>query len=546
MFEALGLVIGLGIFLLGMSLLESGIRELGAGHLKYQFNRYTRTPLGSVGFGIVSTAILQSSSMVSLLVLAFASANVLPLYNAIGIILGANLGTTLTGWIVATIGFKLELQSIALPLIAVAGLSQVFFSGSKKQKIFSLLTMGLGLLIFGLDFMKETVSDLPAQWDITKLNDYPPIFFLAAGVLMAALIQSSSAVMVITLAALNAELISLVDAAALVMGADLGTTSTTLLGSITGGAIKKRLALSHFLFNFCTNLAAFFVLLPVLPLAVEMLSINDPLYTLVGFHSTFNLLGLLVFLPLLKKYSSWLDTTFREKEEQISAISKLSKDIPEAVLPSFTKITYDLYLQSIALNLRNLKIDTQSLSVKDELKKEIEKQRDVSQSFEESYEAIKESESELLQFFIHLQEQPLEPALAKTINDLLEIIRAIVYSCKTLKDIREDLVSLRHSESEMAVEIETRHKRFHLEFYSSLLPLLQGQHEESYLREQQEALMQLLSKHQNETNTLVYNSPLQSEPEIINSSSILNVNREIHHSAKNLIQTLSLWSFVNR
>ena len=141
---------GLGIFLFGMSQLEYGIHKLGAARLRHWLRSSTGSKLGSVTTGVVSTAILQSSSMVSLLVLAFASAGLLPLVNAIGIILGANLGTTLTGWIVALFGFKLSLDAIALPLFGITAFVLALSKRDSRIYFVSIALFGLALLLFGL------------------------------------------------------------------------------------------------------------------------------------------------------------------------------------------------------------------------------------------------------------------------------------------------------------------------------------------------------------------------------------------------------------
>ncbi len=172
----------------------------------------TDKPIHSVVGGIISTTIVQSSSLVSLIVLAFVGAGIIPLINAIGIVLGSNLGTTFTGWIVATLGFKLDLTTLIYPLIALGGLSYGLFKG--RWKSFSQLVLGLALLLMGLDFMKDSVHTLTELIDIKALSNYPLFVYLLMGVIFTAIIQSSSAAMMLTLSALHAGIIPLPAAAA--------------------------------------------------------------------------------------------------------------------------------------------------------------------------------------------------------------------------------------------------------------------------------------------------------------------------------------------
>ncbi len=277
------LAIGLVLFLFGMHQLETGVRSLGYNTFKRWLSSSTASPAGSALIGVTVTSILQSSSMVSLLVLAFASAGALPLYNAIGVLFGANLGTTVTGWMAATLGFKLSLNLFALPMMATGALMQLVSVRLKWLLSLGTVLFGLGLIIFGLNIMKEAVADLPGQLNLEALQGYGLGVYFLVGAAIAASIQSSSATMMITLAALHAGMLDLSAAAALVIGADLGTTSTTVLGSIGGHYIKRQLALAHFLFNVLVDLAAFFILLPLLPRLLSVFSLQDPLYSLVAF-----------------------------------------------------------------------------------------------------------------------------------------------------------------------------------------------------------------------------------------------------------------------
>ena len=270
------LLIGLGIFLFGMNQLERGIESLSSAWIKQWLARTTRNPLGSVLSGTAITALLQSSSMVGLIILAFASAGIIPLYNAIGVLLGANLGTTFTGWIVATLGFKLSLSAAALPAVGLGCLIQVFADAWPKIRAAGALLFGLGLLLFGLALMKDAVAGLPEQLDLEQLREFGPLQFLLVGAVLTAVIQSSSATMMIALTALHTGIIDLPGAAALIIGADLGTTSTTALGSIKGSPIKRQLALAHFLFNLIVDLLAFLVLLPALPKLLQWTGLQDP------------------------------------------------------------------------------------------------------------------------------------------------------------------------------------------------------------------------------------------------------------------------------
>ncbi|NND66201.1 MAG: Na/Pi cotransporter family protein, partial [Halioglobus sp.] len=390
-------LVGLALFLFGMERLEAGVRALGYDTFKRWIALSTASPVRSAGLGIFITALLQSSSLVSLLVLAFASAGVLPLYNAVGVILGANLGTTITGWIVAAIGFKLSLSQLALPVMAAGAVLQMLPAGRRWLGGIGQAVFGLGLILLGLDIMKDAVAALPGQWDMGALSAFGPWLYFLVGALIAAVVQSSSATMMLTLAALNSGLIELQAAAAVVIGADLGTTSTTALGSVTGHVIKRRLALGNFLFNVAVDTAALLLLLPVLPALLDLLRLTDPLYSLVAFHSIFNLLGLLVFLPFLRPYADWLERRFSSVAET-GALSGEAVLVPEAGLAAAAALLEEMRTDTVALALYQFHLRPEQLSLPAESAARLVERYDQRMRVPDRYAALKAREEELLRF----------------------------------------------------------------------------------------------------------------------------------------------------
>ncbi|MCG8537698.1 MAG: Na/Pi symporter [Pseudomonadales bacterium] len=283
---------GLGLFLFGMMLLEKGIKSLSSESFRLFLRKTTSNPVSALVGGTLTTMVVQSSSMVGLMMMAFVGAGVIPLANGVGVVLGANLGTTFTGWVVTTLGFKLKLFEYAMPLMGLGAFWIVILNNQPRWKAWGNLILGLGLLLFGLDAMKTSMEQVAASFDIQMLQGYPAIVYLLVGVAFTAVIQSSSAAMIITLSALSAGIVDLPSAAALVIGADLGTTSTLALGGIGASAIKKQLALAHVLINVVTATQAFVLLGFYLSLVEGVLGANDPLYSLVAVHSLFNLIGM--------------------------------------------------------------------------------------------------------------------------------------------------------------------------------------------------------------------------------------------------------------
>lgn len=293
---------GLGLFLLGMLLLTGGLKALAGDSLRRMLARFTKTPLSGAVTGAATTALIQSSSATTVTAVGFVGAGLLSFSHALGIIFGANIGTTVTGWLVALVGFKLDLGSAALPLVFVGVMLRLFGRGRVSDMGWALA--GFSLLFIGIDAMQQGMAGFT---EAVTPGDFPEDSLLGrlqlvlAGVLITVITQSSSAGIAASLVALNAGAISFVQAASLVIGMDIGTTVTAMLATIGGSATMRQTGLSHVVFNLIAGGLAFFLLTPYI--AVLSFFYGNGLgpeaqFALVGFHSLFNILTTALILPV--------------------------------------------------------------------------------------------------------------------------------------------------------------------------------------------------------------------------------------------------------
>ncbi len=445
MFQFWQLLAGLGIFIFAMKILEQGLRGLSTRRLRSLLRNHTHSPFQGVLVGTISTAFLQSSSLVGLFVLAFVGSGILPLRNALGIIFGANLGTTLTGWLVTTIGFKLNMSDYALVFIALGSLGYVTFKNESSRYHQAALIFGLGLLLLGLSWMKDSMSFLGAQVDEAWFSDYPLVIYFIGGIVFTALVQSSSATMVIILSAVHADIIPLSNAAAIAIGSDLGTTSTVLLGSLKSSSNAKRVALSHFIFNLGTDVVAFLLLTPLLAFITLTLGVEDTMYALVCFHSLFNVMGIVLFLPFTKPFAHWLEQRF-ESSNNLGCrhIDLVPPTVPEAALRAIEQDTHALIIKALLINLRVFKLPSKSLLDGEQVQRISTHLRSKPLTFDDQYADIKTHEGQLQNYSHKLPGEGLSDSEEKTLSELLEAARDATYSTKSLKDIRDNLIHLRH------------------------------------------------------------------------------------------------------
>ena len=319
-----GLIGGLGLFLLGMTMLTDGLKLAAGGTLRQILEDGTATPWRGVLAGAGVTAIVQSSSAVTVALLGFVNAGLIGLVPAIWVVIGSNLGTTMTGWIVALIGVKLDVAAAALPAVGLGVLLRLTGERGRRGAWGSALA-GFGLLFLGIATLQQAFGGLGRQVDLAALLR-PGIggVLLAAltGFVLTVLVQSSSAAVAMTLTAAAGGALPLEPAAAVVIGANLGTTTTAVLATLGATSSAKRVASAHVLFNLVTGAIALLVL-PLMLRAVTHLQdtidlAHDLATTLALFHTTFNLVGVLLVTPWSRHLAAVLARHFTSQEEDLA------------------------------------------------------------------------------------------------------------------------------------------------------------------------------------------------------------------------------------
>ena len=335
----------MGMFLYGMNLMSAGLQKAAGDRLRGFLSAMTSNPFKRVMTGVGITALIQSSSATTVMVVSFVNAGLLTLVQAIGVIMGANIGTTITAWMVSLLGFKADISILAVPLMLLGFL----FSNSKKNqhKNIGELIVGFSLLFLGLSFMKESVPDLKQTPEVLEFvrqwaghGFWSVLIFLGIGTILTLILQSSSATMAITLIMLSMGWIPFPMACAMVLGENIGTTITANIAASVGNPAAKRAALSHTIFNVFGVIWALILFRPFLNLVgkiIELLgypnpasqgfAVNDPdgatgtaaLYGLSMLHTLFNLINTLVlvwFTELIGKIVTKLVKEPENKEEK--------------------------------------------------------------------------------------------------------------------------------------------------------------------------------------------------------------------------------------
>ena len=334
---------GLGIFLLAMSMMTGGLKVFGGERLKRHLERWASAPLRGVATGALVTALVQSSSAVTVATIGFVNAGILSLRHSLGIVFGANVGTTMTGWLVSLIGFGFKIEAFALPIIALGVALRIAVQNKRLRGLGEALT-GFGLFFLGLAILKDSFAEVSTTFGTATLAGAGSgtgvagiALFALIGLVATVMTQSSSAAIALILTAASQGALGLGAAAAAIIGANVGTTSTAAVAVIGATPNAKRVAAGHILFNLLTGLVAL-AILPLLLWTTEELGhllglSNQPAIVLALFHTVFNIVGVALMLPLVAPLTRFLQGRFTTAEEDMSRPRHLDRTV--AATPSF-------------------------------------------------------------------------------------------------------------------------------------------------------------------------------------------------------------------
>lgn len=327
-----GLIGGLGLFLLGMRLMTKGLRNAAGPALRKILGQWTKTPIRGLASGFLITALVQSSSAITVAVIGFVNAGLMTMAQSVGVIFGSNIGTTVTGWIVAAVGVSVNVKAMALPLIGIGAILRLTSGESRRRYIGDAFT-GFGIFFLGIETLQTAFHTVETTFDLASysISGIPGlVLFVLIGFILTLLMQSSSAAMALVLTAAMSGVIPLGNAAAAVIGTNIGTTTTAALSVIGATYNAKKVAAAHIIFNIVTGVVAVF-LIPVFLKASNEIPMLSGTANLAGslavFHTTFNLLGVILFIPFTKQLVRFLDNHIGRELAELGKPRYLDKNV---------------------------------------------------------------------------------------------------------------------------------------------------------------------------------------------------------------------------
>ena len=440
---------GVSIFLFGMLSLEEGFKSFTGGVLERILRKTTDGPWKSMTFGVVSTSVMQSSSLVSVITISFLSAGLIGLAAGIGIVFGANLGTTTGAWLIAGLGMKVKISAYAMPML-VFGIILIF-QKSRTMNGIGYILAGLGFLFLGIHHMKEGFEAFRGTIDLTafSVSGYTGILlFTLIGIAATVIMQSSHATLVIIITALAAQQITYENALALAIGANIGTTITAIIGSMSANVQGKRLAVAHLIFNMVTATIAIVFIYQISDMVdgfSAMVGIAEDDYTLklAVFHTIFNAIGIVSMMPFINPLASSLTNAMPEKEqprEKTMYLNEAVEELPDTAIEAVRKETLRLYDNAFAIIAHGLSLHRNDILSDKDLEDVVKQDRKVIPvDFDEEYEkSIKGLYSDIVKFISSAQSN-MTPEQSDELFRLRAAGRDIVEAIKDTKHMNKNL-----------------------------------------------------------------------------------------------------------
>jgi phosphate:Na+ symporter len=436
--------------------MEDGFKMFTGGVLEKVLKKTTNTLPKSIISGFFATAIVQSSSLISVITISFLSAELLALSNGIGIVLGANIGTTATAWIVSAFGLKIKIATYAMPMI-IFGVLFLFFK-KNTTKGFGNIILGLGFIFLGISYMKDGFENLKSAIDLAEfaMDGYLGVgVYVVIGAAMTIVIQSSSATIALIITAVASGQIDYVNSLSLAIGANVGTTVTAILGSLASNANGKRLAVAHFIFKSLMafmSIAFIYLLKDLVDYTSGFIGIaeGDIAMKLSLFHTIINILGVALIIPFTGRLVKFLETLFVFKGERRGRPRYLDLEViktPIAALTAIHKETEHLYDSVSHLMIQSLRLHRHEVWSDEAMTTVVRTFKNESVDIDQVYiERIKSLYSEILNFIVQA-EKYMDRDFRHMGYDYKIICRSIVEMVKEIRELQKNIAIYMNSDN---------------------------------------------------------------------------------------------------
>jgi len=519
--------------------------------MKKILQKRTATPLKWILSGTITTAILQSSSVVSLIVISFVGLNIISFTNSIWVIIGTNIGSTITARIISLLGFKIELQNLALPIIGITWIIMFVFKTNRKIHYSAVAVFGFGLLLFGIDFIKNSFWFLETWFNISQFVWLSPVFFIIAWFIITGISQSSAITNTITFTAIHSGVLPFKMGIFMIIWANIGTTSTALIWAINWNRSQKQVAWVHFFYNLVTAIFIVIFINPILNLLFTKAKIPQDVVGLAVFHTTFNILWAILFFPFINQVSKLIKKIIPDKKEILDlAIENVDVSEWEMAILAIKQDTKNLFYRIIKLYIEIFQITPQKILSKTTDIKFFTKDKNkiTDNTINKSYMEIKTIEEELINYSLQFEPEQINQ---DSLSELTQINQAIVnftQSLSMIKEIKPEIDILYETDKEFLQEQIIIFKNRIIEIYSEIVMIPEIQNKTEIVKK----LIEIKKNIKDQTNKYTKNMSsgnfknsllniFKKSPDETETYAVITVNRYIHESSEIFISWVSSW-----
>lgn len=530
----------LGMFLFGTYVFEEAINYLVTRNFKNLLKNTTNNLIKSISTGLLVTSVLQSSSVVSLIVLSFVGAWIIGLNSAVGIILWTNIGAPLTDIVLGNLGLKFSLVNIALPMIWIAGIWLLIFVRHIRFRQICKIVIGLWLIFLGLGYMKDSMIALSSVVDFGQYINLSIFVYFVVGLFVTLLMQSSSATVVLVLTATSTGIVDYRMWIFLIMWAFLGTTITAVLWAIGPDQIKKQVAFSHVFFNVFSAIIGFLLF----PWIVDLLKFwfKDVVIGLSVFAIWFKIFCVLLLTPFVSIFTRFLKKLFPEKQTVLNlSIEKVSPDVTDVALISIKKDCVKLLKKVFVYIMHVWDVDEKELlkwSQWYKLDDVLSKQKEFAQeSLDQQYRVIKAIEESLISFGAQIKKHTSKITDIQEVSTIYRIVWSTVYAAKYMKDVSDNI---RNLEGNNNIWLYNQYKYFRwvlVKLYKDISWVIDDKYSDEIVHE----IVMMMKEIKSTDDGFLTSLTKELNKEKINKldlSDLLHVNRYVYLSSVSLLDAV--------
>ena len=531
MIEIWKLLGGIAFFLIGMNFLEESIQHLSGRSFKLFIKKHTSSNFKALSGGVISAAVLQSSSVVNLMALAFVGANIIQMQYALALVVGANFGTTLSSWIIAGLGFSLNIENIALSVSGLFGIGMMLGNKESRWYQWNKLLFGFGFLFLGLSYITAAMDEFVRIVDLSEFNHLSAIILMLLGFFFTALIQSSTATVALLLSALHVNAISLITAMAILLGSEVGTAIKLIIASINGPAEKKQVAFGNLFFNLLTIIPPLFFLSSIEYLILKLFHVTNKLYGLALFQSMINLMGILIIFPFLKLLGKYIVKIFTAKDAKLNFINIATPDQTAIALKALSDELND-FLKDALIFAKNIFESRDQHKIEIVIKNKLKKK-----GFYEGYDHLKAIHGFCHEYAIRVEKFN---TLKENIGQLSQMIssnRNTMYALKSIKDAYPDIRHLMNSSNNIKFGFFEQTSVKAASYCSRMLQILKKENQSKNFIELKKLHTELTHDY-SEALDKIYDENISVNLSELEISTLINYNRVIYSALKSFIIAL--------